>query len=219
MSFLLHPPKQTNIPPHSTSHSCLTLHPFYTYKKYQNQLEAMGTRRKRKARSPSPQGVQKKPRKGTKAWLKLAAQKLTQTDMVCVPGDQRDFEEIMEWHRREAEKRQSQEFELQVRIKANPRPQWTPSDDVPNPAKEDMAWRAPQLASVHTTNSDGEWVPPPKGVKLSDEGVYIAIKTLNCVERGQRYPVDFDQNGNVRATRTPEDPAKASGIAVLVGYF
>lgn len=65
----------------------------------------------------------------------------------------------MEWHRTEAEKRQIQELKLQVRIKASPRPQWTPSDDVPSPAKEDMAkeiMASAPLASIHTTNSDGE---------------------------------------------------------------
>lgn len=48
---------------------------------------------------------------------------------------------------------------------------------------------------------------PPNGVKLSDEGVYIVSKNMTAVERGIRYPIDFNRNGYVRARRIPEDPA------------
>ena len=57
------------------------------------------------------------------------------------------------------------------------------------------------------TDENGEWIPPPRGVKLSDEGVYLATKNRSTVERGERFPIDFDKNGHVRATRIPEDPA------------
>ncbi|KAJ5436368.1 hypothetical protein N7445_007253 [Penicillium cf. griseofulvum] len=56
-------------------------------------------------------------------------------------------------------------------------------------------------------NSDNEWVQPPNGVKLSDEGVYLATKFMNAKDCGRQYPIDFDQNGHVQATRIPEDPA------------
>ncbi|KAJ5203189.1 hypothetical protein N7449_005268 [Penicillium cf. viridicatum] len=158
----------------------------------------MGTPRKRRRRSPSLEEVEKPPRKGNKIWVKTAVKNLKQTDMACVPSDRQNFEDIMECRRQENEKRQSQEFELQVRIKASPRPRWIPSDNNPDPVKggitkEVMA--SVPLADVYTTNSNEEWVPPPT-----------------------EYPVDFDQNGNVRATRTPEDPAPlawAYGLPII----
>jgi hypothetical protein len=50
-------------------------------------------------------------------------------------------------------------------------------------------------------DGQGNWVQP--SVKLSDEGVYLATKFMPAVERGRKYPIDFDQNGHIRATRTP----------------
>ncbi|KAF9250005.1 hypothetical protein DTO013E5_7093 [Penicillium roqueforti] len=87
------------------------------------------------------------------------------------------------------------------------------------------------LCIQNEIDKNGEWVPPPRGVKLSDEGVYLAVKNMSAVERGERFPVDFDKNGHVRATCIPEDPAPlgwahdlpmimvAQGIIPLVGQL
>ncbi|KAJ5383101.1 hypothetical protein N7517_001012 [Penicillium concentricum] len=47
------------------------------------------------------------------------------------------------------------------------------------------------------SGDDQEWVPPPRGVKLSDEGVYMASKTMSAVERADTFAVDIDRNGHV----------------------
>lgn len=56
------------------------------------------------------------------------------------------------------------------------------------------------------TGENGEWIPPPRGVKLSDEGVYLATKNMSAIDRRERFQIDFDKNGYIQAIRIPEDP-------------
>ncbi|KAJ5426524.1 hypothetical protein N7465_001594 [Penicillium sp. CMV-2018d] len=93
----------------------------------------------------------------------------------------------VEWQRKEVSKRL--EAEDKYFDPGEPRNLWIPREH------------------QYGTDDNNEWVPPPNGTKLSDEGVYMATKTMTAVERGVAFPVDFDKNGHVRATRTPEDPA------------
>ncbi|KAJ5372714.1 hypothetical protein N7517_004720 [Penicillium concentricum] len=65
---------------------------------------------------------------------------------------------------------------------------------------------APVGVQYGFSSENQEWVPPPRRVKLSDEGVYMAFKTMTAVERADTFPGDFDRHGHVRATRNPEDP-------------
>ncbi|KUM64864.1 hypothetical protein ACN42_g2207 [Penicillium freii] len=68
-------------------------------------------------------------------------------------------------------------------------------------------------------NNEDQWVSPPAGVKLSDELAYITTKsTMSNKTLKQMYPFDFDGNGMIKATRTPEDPApliRAHGLPLI----
>lgn len=68
-------------------------------------------------------------------------------------------------------------------------------------------------------DEDGKWVPPPTGVRLSDELAYIATKSdMSNKTLKQTYPFDFDGNGMIKASRTPEDPApliRAHGLPFI----
>lgn len=48
---------------------------------------------------------------------------------------------------------------------------------------------------------------PPPNTRLSDEWVYLAIKHMKCILRGQRYPYDFDKRGDIDPDRVPSGPA------------
>jgi hypothetical protein len=54
------------------------------------------------------------------------------------------------------------------------------------------------LGSHHHSQEEGQGIT---------REFYLATEFLPANERGNRYPVDFDMNGHIRATRTPEDPA------------
>ncbi|KAJ5968295.1 hypothetical protein N7501_004543 [Penicillium viridicatum] len=127
-----------------------------------------------------------------------------------VPGP-RTIPHPVEWQRKEASKR------LQAEDKyfdpGESRNLWMYDDPPPPPPNgfertitlQNMA-TAPVSIQYGTDDNNG-WVPPPNGTKLPDEGVYMATKTITAVEHGVAFPVDFNKNGHVRATRTPEDPA------------
>lgn len=69
--------------------------------------------------------------------------------------------------------------------------------------------------------SQGKWVPPSAGSRLSDLNAYIAAKNLVNKDLKSKYPWDFDGNGNIKsiANRINEDPALVvytHGIAWVV---
>ncbi|KAJ5483218.1 hypothetical protein N7530_002464 [Penicillium desertorum] len=87
---------------------------------------------------------------------------------------------------------------------------WAPGDDDPGPRLNPLSAlnrACAPLATAVTWNNEGESVPPKQGVRLSDELVYVAAKNMSSKQLAQRYPLDFDGNGLLRATRTPQDPA------------
>ncbi|KAJ9484224.1 hypothetical protein VN97_g9146 [Penicillium thymicola] len=65
---------------------------------------------------------------------------------------------------------------------------------------------------------------PPNETRLTDKGVYMTTNYLQATELASRWPVDFDRNGHIHATRihatrTPEDPAPmtyAYGLPVFI---
>ncbi|KAJ5393253.1 uncharacterized protein N7487_010894 [Penicillium crustosum] len=68
------------------------------------------------------------------------------------------------------------------------------------------------LATVVEWDEDGKWLPPPTGVRLSDELAYIATKSdISSKTLKQTYSFDFDGNGMIQVTYTPEDPAPSFG--------
>ncbi|KAI2766355.1 hypothetical protein CBS147339_7233 [Penicillium roqueforti] len=178
------------------------------------------------ANDDSPVGKRTAPKPGSRAYAKQLLNLMTETDMACTVADEEKYAQVMEWSQRETNKR------LDAETNYAERALWTPGEEPPTDfgkvlTAAEMA-EAP-LCIENQIDQNGEWVPPPRGVKLSDEGVYLAAKNMTAVERGQRFPVDFDKNGHVRATRIPEDPAPlgwahglpmimvARGIIPLVG--
>ncbi|KAJ5426674.1 hypothetical protein N7465_001744 [Penicillium sp. CMV-2018d] len=102
------------------------------------------------------------------------------------------------------------------------RPIWAPGDPDPAnpPANNTSQARAcAPLATVVQWDNENNWIPPPAGVKLSDELAYIAAKsTMSNRTLNRMYPFDFDGNGMIKATRTPEDPApliRAHGLPLI----
>jgi hypothetical protein len=71
--------------------------------------------------------------------------------------------------------------------------------------------------------SNGTHTVPPRGVKLSDENLYLVTKAVSYDERGKDYPEDFNRAGDIKPERTPEDPAPLfCGLyffAVYKGYY
>ncbi|KAJ5087468.1 hypothetical protein N7456_011084 [Penicillium angulare] len=65
---------------------------------------------------------------------------------------------------------------------------------------------------------DGTWTEPPYGCLLSDELVYLLIKTCSPERRSEKYPDTFDSNGDIRIDRTPMDPAPL-GLAFGLAFF
>ncbi|KAJ5961577.1 hypothetical protein N7501_006518 [Penicillium viridicatum] len=95
------------------------------------------------------------------------------------------YAEVMDWQRNEANKH------LQAEAKYfdpdEPRNIWMYDDDPPNDFEETMTLQYMATAPVsipYGMDSDDPWVPPPRGTKLSDEGAYMASKTMSAVDRG-----------------------------------
>ncbi|KAJ5522259.1 hypothetical protein N7527_006374 [Penicillium freii] len=102
------------------------------------------------------------------------------------------------------------------------RPIWAPGDPDPAnppPNNTSKARACAPLATVVQWDNENNWIPPPAGVKLSDELAYIAAKsTMSNRTLNRMYPFDFDGNGTIKATRTPEDPApliRAHGLPLI----
>ncbi|OQD60107.1 hypothetical protein PENPOL_c028G06624 [Penicillium polonicum] len=115
--------------------------------------------------------------------------------LACVIDDEEAYTEVMDWQRNEANKR------LQAEAKYfdpdEPRNIWMYDDDPPNDFEETITLQDMATAPVsiqYGMDSDDQWVPPPRGTKLSDEGVYMASKAMSAVDRGVTFPVDFDKN-------------------------
>jgi hypothetical protein len=66
------------------------------------------------------------------------------------------------------------------RFQTTERPTWNPGDEEPNPPRVDpmspLNRACAPLATTVLWDDDGAWVPPPHGVRLSDELAYIAAK-------------------------------------------
>ena len=73
------------------------------------------------------------------------------------------------------------------------------------------------------TGADFEW--PPDGTKLSDFGVYMAVRHLRKDIRRHKYPADFESDGHIRPTRVPYGPTVglrahgATWFPVYAGYY
>ncbi|CAI7608258.1 unnamed protein product [Penicillium palitans] len=97
------------------------------------------------------------------------------------------------------------------------RPSWQPGDPAPpqTDRRHSPNRACAPLPTVVEWDEDGKWVPPPTGVRLSDELAYIATKTdMSNKTLKRTYPFDFDGN----ASRTPEDPApliRAHGLPFI----
>lgn len=74
-----------------------------------------------------------------------------------------------------------------------------------------------------TSTDYNKW--PPKGTRLTDFGLYLAVRSLPKSFRRSHYPADFDSDGHIRPSRVPTGPTvgiEAHGktwFAVYGGYY
>ncbi|CAI7603743.1 unnamed protein product [Penicillium bialowiezense] len=115
---------------------------------------------------------------------------------------------------------------LRVHIEHNPDVEWKPEDGAGQQAnlRREKA-RLSLVLQLEFDEETGRPRFPPPNTRLSDEWVYLAIKHMKCVLRGQRYPYDFDKKGCIDPDRVPSGPAPiiwAHGLPffpIYKGYY